>query len=283
MRYYILLQAMGDNLITLQMLNQLKGRVNIIGTQNTKDIANLIQVADNMNIVVAFKDTPSFYNIRRDGLIRALMDAVKFRVLLKTLDPGHLIFEKGGFRAKLLSLGVSKYFFCDSTKHVYINRKRLIEGVSGSLVSLKSAIPPKQNIRKVLISPTSGGVARNINKIDLSVIVDIFKDHNCLVQLVDYGGRYESFKDLVHEYYPTTSLAEVKQLVVESDYLIGTDSFLIHLAYFYNKAFFIVFNYDYFDFLPPNSEVIGNYIVVNKFGDNKEEFEKKFIELGIIQ
>lgn len=273
---------MGDNLITLQMLNQLKEEVNIIGTQATKDIANLIQVSDNINIVVAFKDIPSFYNIRRDGLIKALIDTIKFKSLLKGLDPACLIFEKGGFRAKLLSLGISKYFFCDSTKHVYINRKRLIESVTDSFVSLKPTISPNKNIKKVLITPASGSIARNINKADLGVIIDIFKDCNCLIQLVDYNGKYESFKDLVHEYHPVTSLTKVKQLVVECDYLIGTDSFLIHLAYFYNKAFFIVFNYDYFDFLPPNSEVIGNYIVVNKFGNNKEKFKKKFIDLGVV-
>ena len=80
----------------------------------------------------------------------------------------------------------------------------------------------------------------------------------------------------------TTSLISARELIKESDFFVGTDSFLIHLAYFYNKSFFIVFNYEYFDFLPPGCEVIGNYVIINPLEDNKNKIKRRLSLLGVL-
>lgn len=282
MKYYVLLQASGDNLITLQMLDQLKEEVNIIGTKGTRDIANMIGVSSNINIMVAFREVPSFYRVRDKGIIKALVDILRFRVLIKKLKPTCLVFEKGGMRAKLLSFGISELLYSDITKHAYINRRLLIEKSSNSFVSLKLSALPGKNIKNILICPSSGSVSRNISRKDLKSMIEIFSRCQYNIKIIDYAGEYKDFKSTVNQYFSNTSLISARELIKESDFFVGTDSFLIHLAYFYNKSFFIVFNYEYFDFLPPGCEVIGNYVIINPLEDNKNKIKRRLSLLGVL-
>ncbi len=74
MKYYLSLQALGDNLISLSSLAQLNIRVNILGTKHTKNIIKLIGLEDKFAIQVVFDDIPAFYDIRKKGLVKAIKD-----------------------------------------------------------------------------------------------------------------------------------------------------------------------------------------------------------------
>ena len=282
MKYFLSLQSFGDNLISLYLLSQIDAKVKILGTKHTQNIARLMEVEDKFDLEVIFDDIPAFYDVRKQGMINAIKDMFKFRQYIKEHNIKELIFEKKDIRTKMLTFGLSKYLATNLTKPVYINRKNLIEESYSSTIQLKSSIKPNKETHTILISPSSRIQEKNIRKNDFDIIISILKEFNFTIQLVDYTGDYIEYKDKVNEYYPNTTLDDVKELIVKSDFFIGADSFLVHLAYFYDKAFFIVFNLENFDFLPPNADVIDNYIITNRQSNIEKELKNKFIKLGVV-
>lgn len=285
MKYFLSLQSFGDNLISLYLLSQIDGKIKILGTKHTQNIARLMEVEDKVNIDVIFDDIPAFYDVKKRGMVKAFKDMFKFRQYIKEHNIKELFFEKQDIRTQMLTFGLSKYIATKNlTKQVYINRKNLIEKYYTSTIKLKSSIKPSKGkeTNRILISPSSRIQDKNIRKNDCDIIIAILKEFNFTIQLVDYTGDYIEYKDKVNEYYHNTTLSDVKELIVKSDFFIGADSFLVHLAYFFEKAFFIVFNFESFEFLPPNADVIENYILTNRQINIETEFRNKFIKLGII-
>jgi ADP-heptose:LPS heptosyltransferase len=282
MKNFICLQSMGDNLISLYLLSQINHEVTILGTQQTKKISQLINTNSKLNVVVVFEKIPAFYDIRKQGIISALKDILKFRSYLKKHNIKHLVFEKKDIRTTLLTFGIARYDASDITKQVYINRKNLIEKCLCTTLNLKETLSPKPNtLKTVLIAPSSQAKNRNIQKIHLDIILKLLQ-HKYKIYLLDYDKSYKSYLPKVDKYYTNLKLDEVKALIINCDLLIGTDSFLVHLSYFYEKPFFTVFNYEYFDFLPPKSEIINNYIITNCDVDMTTKFLDRFQALKIL-
>lgn len=273
---------MGDNLISLYLLKQLDRKINIVGTQHTKNIAKLIDYETNITIEAIFEDIPAFYHIREKGIIEALKSIFKFRKYIKQHEINELIFEKKDFRIILLTFGLSKPFAKNTTKHVYLNRKNLIEHLYAKNIFLKPSIKPTKNAKKILINPIAKIQNRNIQKKDLTIIINILKLHLFEISIIDYLEEYNEYKNAVDYYYTHTTLDDVKNLILSTDFFIGTDSFLVHLAYYLEKAFFIIFNFEYFDFLPPNCEIINNYIITPNTNNFSYSLEEKFKSLGLI-
>lgn len=94
MKYYVSLLALGDNLISLSLLQQLNDEVHILGTQHTKNILNLMGLQKNIHINKVFEDIPAFYDIKKKGIISACRDFYKFIKYIRSNDIDELIFEK---------------------------------------------------------------------------------------------------------------------------------------------------------------------------------------------
>ena len=94
MRYYVTLLGLGDNLISLSLLEQLDSKVNVLGTKHTKNVAQLMGIDHNqVEIDVVFNDIPAFYDIKKQGVVKAVKD---FFVLIRKINKSNiqeLIFE----------------------------------------------------------------------------------------------------------------------------------------------------------------------------------------------
>lgn len=277
---YVCLQSLGDNLISLYLLKQLDEKLTILGTTHTKTIANLIDCQHTIKVV--FEDIPAFYHLRDKGIFNAIYDILKFRTYIKNYGINELVFEKYDFRIKLLTFGLSKYISKNTTQHAYLNRKNLIESTYNQSIFLKPSLKPNNHTKKILINPIAKMTQRNIQKSDLSIIIDILKMYSFEISIIDYSQNYNEYKLFVDHYYTGTNLEEAKNFILDTDFFIGTDSFLIHLAYYLDKSFFLVLNFDYFDFLPPNCEIINNYIITSHSNNFAFELRKKFNLLGLI-
>lgn len=277
--YYVSLQAFGDNLVSISLLSQLDGKVNIIGTKITENIINLVGLNDKFNIKVVSEDIPAFYHIRKYGVINAIKDVFSFRRNIKNSNIKVLIFEKKDFRISLLTAGLNvKVYSSNNYNYVYNNRVDLIRNTYEKDVKLDYNINIKKEVRTVLINPVTRSERRDITKDNLYQVLSILKSHRIKVKLVDYSKEYSEFEGEVDQYFTNTTLEEVRDLLLSCDLYLGGDSFLVHLAYYYHKPYFIIFNYEYNrTFLPPFSQVNDNYIVISDSQEFKSQFEGKFL------
>lgn len=279
---YVLLQAYGDNVISLSMLSRLGGKIDVIGTRLTQEVARLLELEDKFNIHVLFDDVPGFYNVRKAGVFKALKDLNIFRTYARRNRSEGLVFEKDDFRAAVLAFGLADYHASKVSSQVYINRKNLFEKVSNSTLALRPAVRP-QAVRKVLINPLARAGKRNIGDADLDAMLQVLKAQGLSIELIDHTGEFARYRERVDAYYGDTTLDALKALIKGCDFFIGTDSFPIHLAYYFEKAFCIIFNFEYFDFLPPGSECLDNYVITDRMTEKQYGYAEKFRSLGVIR
>lgn len=283
MKYYLSLQALGDNLISLSSLAQLNIRVNILGTKHTKNIIKLIGLEDKFDIQVVFDDIPAFYDIRKKGLVKAIKDLYSFIRYIQKYQILEIIFEKKDFRSSLISLVTNaKIHYPDSLNlKVYENRKELIENIYQQPISLNSYILKIDNLKRIVINPLTRVELRNIKKSHLSFIINELSKYDYEIYLIDIEKRYQEFENKVQYYLTNTTLEDVKQLIKKCDLYIGGDSFLIHLAYYLQKNYFMIFYRDNDDFLPPNI-TRDFYIKAHESDDFDNELKQKFKSIGLI-
>ena len=102
------------------------------------------------------------------------------------------------------------------------------------------------------------------------------------IYLIDINDEYPEFKNKVQYYLTNTTLNDVKNIIDDCSLYIGGDSFLIHLAYYLKRNYFIIFYRDNDDFLPPNIE--NDFYIKAHIGDDFEkELNDKFKNIGLIK
>ena len=287
MKHYLLFQALGDNLISLSLLEKLHERVNVLGTKDTKIIIKLLGLEENFNVRVVFDEIPAFYNIREKGFINALRDSL---ILLKYINNNNIdkiVFEKNDFRSSILSLILTKKVIRtkNNYKNTYKNRKDNIEYIYNKNIQLdkyRLEVSKENTInKKILINPLTSKLHRNIRHKHLKYIIDELNRNGFHICLIDIENRYQEFKDDVNSYLTNTTLDDVKELILISDLYIGADSFLVHLSYYLKKTYFIVFYQNNDDFLPPNAND-KFYLKCNELDNFEENLKNKFKKIGLI-
>lgn len=283
MKYYLSLQALGDNLISLSLLAQLNIRVNILGTKHTKNIVKLIGLEDKFAIQVVFDDIPAFYDIRKKGLVKAIKDLYRFIRYIQKHQILEIIFEKKDFRSTLILFFTHArgYFPSQFNPKVYENRNELIENIYQQPINFNSYILKIENPKRIVINPLTRVEVKNIDHRHLNFIINELSKYDCEIYLIDIEKRYEEFENKVQYYRTNTTLEDVKQLINECDLYIGGDSFLIHLAYYLQRNYFMIFYRDNDCFLPPNITQ-EFYIKAHESVDFDNELKQKFKSIGLI-
>jgi len=282
-KYYIALQALGDNLISLTLLKKLEQKVNILGTKHTENVAKLMNLEDMFNIEIVFDDIPAFYDIRKKGFLRAIKDLYKFVKFIQENQITEMIFEKKDFRSSvILFFTQAKGHYPDSLNaRIYENRKELIENTYHQLIE-QNRYPLKiENPKMIVINPLTRVELRNIKHNHLKYILDILNNCKYEIYLIDIEKKYQEFENEVYSYLTDTTLTDVKQLILECDLYVGGDSFLIHLAYYLERNCFIIFYRDNDDFLPLNAN-FDFYIKAHKNNDFNQELQYKFRSIGLV-
>jgi ADP-heptose:LPS heptosyltransferase len=283
MKYFCLFQSYGDNLISLCLLNQIKNeKINILGTKLTLDVAKLMGFENRFNIIVIYDKIPSFYNLRKDGVIRATKDFFNLIKFLLSNNIEMLFLDKKDFRSFMISLFVKIKVPIIHNENTYFNRSYFFESIFNKKIVLKSSLNFNGN-KKILISGLTSRTSNNIRIDDFAYIIEILKSNKYIsITLIDLDKSYSSFSNLVDCYHTNTSLDDVKSLILEHDFYIGPDSFLIHLAYFLETPFCLVLNHLKFSFLPPSTESNQNYIFLSNNSDNNNNIKNKLSSLNVI-
>lgn len=282
--HYVSLQALGDNLISLSFLEQLDDKVNIVGTKHTKNIAKLMNLEDKFNVKVVFDDIPAFYDINKQGIFKALIDLNKFIKYIRNNDIKEIVFEKKDFRSAIVSFltNIKVHTMDDSNPKVYEHRKENIEKAYKEKIVLNRYLLKIYTSKVIVINPLTRVEFKNIKHNHLKFLIDELNKSDYEVYLIDIEKKYQEFENEVQYYLTNTTLNDVKNLILKSDLYIGADSFLVHLAYYLKRNYFVIFYRDNYDFFPPN---ISNdfYINANEFGNFNEELKEKFKNIGLVE
>ncbi len=198
---------------------------------------------------------------------------------LKKHQIKRLVLEKQDFRSALLAQFVFITTPNKEIKNVYQNRQELFSQIYGHVFDNSQYSMSLKNPKKILINPFTRENYRNISLEHLQIILKLLKPFS--VTLLDFEERYAFLQDKIARYCTKTSLEEVKNLILESDLYIGGDSFLIHLAYYLKKNYFIFFYRDNDDFMPPNCKN-ENFLKAHKSPFIEQDLAKKFRHLGLL-
>ncbi|MFP6079482.1 glycosyltransferase family 9 protein [Helicobacter pylori] len=277
------LLTLGDNLITISLLKEIAYKqqqlLKILGTHLTLKIAKLLECEKHFEIIPLFENVPAFYDLKKQGVFLAMKDFLWLLKAIKKHQIKHLILEKQDFRSALLAPFVSITTPNKEIKNVYQNRQELFSQIYGHVFDRSSYPMNLKNPKKILINPFTRSIDRSIPLEHLQIILKLLKPF--CVTLLDFEERYAFLKDRVTHYRAKTSLEEVKNLILESDLYIGGDSFLIHLAHYLKKNYFIFFYRDNDDFMPPNGKN-ENFLKVHKSHSIEQDLAKKFRHLGLL-
>lgn len=275
------LLALGDNLITLSLLKEIALKqqqpLKILGTRLTLKIAKLLECEKHFEIIPVFENIPAFYDLKKQGVFGAMKDFLRLLKALKKHKIKHLILEKQDFRSALLNKFIPITTPNKEIKNVYQNRQELFSQIYGHVFDNSQYSMSLKNPKKILINPFTRSIERSIPLEHLKIVLKLLKPF--CVTLLDFEERYAFLKDRVAHYRAKTSLEEVKNLILESDLYIGGDSFLIHLAYYLKKNYFIFFYRDNDDFMPPKNE---NFLKAHKSHLIEQDLAKKFRHLGLL-
>jgi ADP-heptose:LPS heptosyltransferase len=277
MKHIFLLQAFGDNVISLHNIEKYKkqGEFKIYGTNLTEDIKKILEF--NIDTIKIFNEIPSFYNIRKDGFLEAIKDFYKLIIFIKISIPIHseLIFEKDDFRFRLIKLCLPSYKLIAPKvdRNVYTDRAKTILSKNSLDIFISSSHTDiKQSI---LINPTGRNEKRYLSKNVIFGVLNELNERDIEVHFVDYLGVYSYIQNDVSFYYKNTKLYEAVNILKKVDLYCGPDSLFIHLAYVFQKKYFCIMNYDSSYFMPPNTNE-NSYILKNRdnFNEMGESFSK---------
>ncbi|GAA8483968.1 glycosyltransferase family 9 protein [Helicobacter pylori] len=275
------LLALGDNLITLSLLKEIAFKqqqpLKILGTHLTLKIAKLLECEKHFEIVPLFENVPAFYDLKKQGVFLAMKDFLWLLKAIKKHQIKHLILEKQDFRSALLAKFIPITTPNKEIKNVYHNRQKLFSQIYGHVFDNPPYPMNLKNPKKILINPFTRSIDRSIPLEHLQIILKLLKPF--CVTLLDFEERYAFLQNEAVHYRAKTSLEEVKNLILESDLYIGGDSFLIHLAYYLKKNYFIFFYRDNDDFMPPKNE---NFLKAHKSHYIEQDLAKKFRHLGLL-
>ncbi|WP_104713909.1 glycosyltransferase family 9 protein [Helicobacter cetorum] len=284
--HFACLLALGDNLITLSLLKEIANKqqkpLKILGTHSTLKIAKLLECEKHFEITPIFENVPAFYDIKKQGVFLAMRDFYSLLKAIKKHHIKHLILEKQDFRSSLLTkIGGIQISTPppQEIKNVYQNRQKLFSQIYNHVFDSTQYSISLENPKKILINPFTRENYRNISLEHLQIVLKLLKPFS--ITLLDFEERYLFLKDEVAHYYTKTSLEEVKNLILESDLYIGGDSFLIHLAYYLKKNYFIFFYRDNDDFMPPNCKN-ECFLKAHKSHFIEKDLVKKFQHLGLL-
>ncbi|GAA8118216.1 glycosyltransferase family 9 protein [Helicobacter pylori] len=277
------LLALGDNLITLSLLKEIAFKqqrpLKILGTRLTLKIAKLLECEKHFEIIPVFENIPAFYDLKKQGVFLAIKDFLLLLKAIKKHKIKHLILEKQDFRSASLAAFIPISAPNKEIKNVYQNRQELFSQIYGHVFDHSPYPMNLKNPKKILINPFTRSTERSIPLEHLQIVLKLLKPF--CVTLLDFEERYAFLQNEAAHYRAKTSLEEVKNLILESDLYIGGDSFLIHLAYYLKKNYFIFFYRDNDDFMPPNGGN-KNFLKTHKSHLIEQDLAKKFRHLGLL-
>ena len=263
MNYIVTIKGHGDAIISTILSSYSKFGAFIVICN--KDSAQLLQSYISTDKII-FGDFSGLYDIRKQGLLKALKSLFKLITLLKTMNYNdNIFFETNDFRYLIIKLFITAKTYApkSNNKNIYIKRKNLFESTFNLfLINTTSQIIFSN--KYVIIFPKSRITSKEIDLDTLNLLINFLKSNNTIFKialfkndkLTSLNKRYE--EQVIY----FNDISDLITLIESSDIVISSDSLPLHVTYFLNKQLIPYYNNEINEeWLPPG---IGEFVFLKK-------------------
>jgi hypothetical protein len=255
----------GDCLISLSLLEGIESTpVQVVGSAIVRQVAPLLRQPPPA-AELDLSGHAAFYLMRSTSPLAAWRDFRAFRRWsTHTLKPGDtLILEKPDRRNRFLVPRGCRVVDVPRTGAAYADRAAVLEPWIGRR-ELAPAPAAQDRPRSLLINPGARMRFRMLPPEVVEQALRLAAEGGVAATLVDVDGSYAHLAALARSYLRSPPLAESAAALRAADRFLGTDSFFMHLAYYYRVPQLAFFHAADIYFTPPGlAEAGGRYF----FGD----------------
>lgn len=266
MNYLVTIQGHGDALISFMIAKNIKNEKLVIICNYQSESLLKYYISDEK---IISDDFSSLYNIRKDGIFKAIKS---FSVLIKYLNKidknDKIYFEKNDIRFKLIKLFVHARLFAPDDKKTGIYEKRqLLFGTVLPVTYFINHEHLKLDNKKIIIFPGSRIKAKVITSNSIQQLLEVLRMHNTKVELYYY--LCEDIPSIFIKQTYTKKFDSIEGMIkaIESaDIIISADSLPLHVTYFLNKPIIPFYNDKInYDWLPIG---VSEFLILNRDNEN---------------
>lgn len=251
---YVPIRAFGDFTITTAVIkNHFTGKLDIILPNYLSELYTVLNGDDYYNIVdvIDMNRSPAFFELHKvkkaGDLLRLRREVITINKHLKRQHK-HLF----DYRNRRLNIFFKKFTYPVSTGNIYRAKINLLNSTLTTKPADQINYTGVAEVKKAVIFP---GSRKRSKIVDIDLVRKIISSG--LFNSIDYA--YHQSEEPLDGAIVFHDFAGLKDIVLNYDLIISADSLPLHLAYFFNKPHFGIYN----DYL--NTQWLTPYIEEKKY------------------
>jgi hypothetical protein len=266
LNYIVTIQGHGDALISYMIAKNIKNEELVIICNNQSVSLLEYYISDEKIIADKFS---SLYNIRKDGIIKAIKSwLILIKYLRKINKSDNIYFEKNDFRFKITKYFIRSNIFAPDDNKVCIYKKRqLLFGADLPFTYLINPEKLQLENKKVIIFPGSRIKAKEIKPNAIHQLFNVLKMYKTNIEL--HYFIHDDIPTIYKEQNYTKKFDTIENMILaieSADIIISADSLPLHVTYFLNKPVIPFYNNKInIEWLPIG---VGDFLILNKNNEN---------------
>ena len=269
---FFCIKAYGDLTIILNAIQLLREKdqkeITCIVGGHHKDLVKALKPKCNIIILQSKSNKiPAFYDIRDSGIIMAISNLLVTMVQIRSqkLDSYQLIFDRIGFREKILSIGHSSIKINDEINNIYINYRNTLEKIYQYPLKWKE-IESVGN--KIFIFPNGRKSYRNIPENQVEIIAKFCERYGFKPIIYELDNERSIEIKNINKIRTQPSFENSIKIIKNSCAIISCDSLPVHLSSYFGRPVFVMSPYTKTNYWLPENSFQNHYW--NLFGNIDE-------------
>lgn len=234
---YVPIRAFGDFTITTAVIrNHFSGKLDIILPHYLNDLYKVLNGDEYYNIVdvIDMNRSPAFFELHK---VKKAGDLLRLRREVLTINR-HLkrqhkhLFD---YRNRRLNVFFKKFIYPASTGNIYKAKINLLNSTLAAKPAGQINYSDIKGIKRAIIFP---GSRKRSKIVDAELVRKIIGSG--LFNSMDYA--YHQSEDPLEGAIVFNDFAGLKEIILNYDMILSADSLPLHLAYFFNKPHFGIYN-----------------------------------------
>jgi len=266
LNYLVTIQGHGDALISYMIAKNMKDEELVI-ICNIQSLSILKYYISNERIIS--DEFSSLYNIRKDGIFKAIKSWLILIKYLRKIDKNDKVyFEKNDIRFKLTKYFVHYNSFApDDKKNCIYEKRQMLFGTDFPVSYLITEEKLQLDNKKIIIFPGSRIKSKEISTNSIHQLFNTLKIYKSYIEL--YYFIHDDIPTIYKEQNYTKKFDTIEDMVkaIESaDIIISADSLPLHVTYFLNKPVIPFYNNRInTEWLPIG---VNDFLIINKNNQN---------------
>ncbi len=261
MKFVVVLKSYGDLVIALSSaLKTNSTNITFVIGSHLVALYNTLNTTIPYVVLDTGSDVPAIYDIKKRGPVNAFLSMIRIkRAITQTLKSSHDIYViKYGIRERIMFYGLNISLIYSSKRNIYIDYHKAFNKLSSIDV-----FPREDILQKVCIFPDSRLFKKVISESTVNQICTELTRLNVEFNICLYGQPCSSnlinFKEFDQRIIHYHTFSDLCKLIKSASHLVSSDSLSAHIAEFYSRPVFVIFNEENIYWLPLNSFVHDLY------------------------